>query len=1269
MLSSSPDTKPLFLARLLPSFLALLQVQLLDIQFTNPITFMVSWLLSSFLGYIISKTSIRFAIKASIAIFLPVFLYGIMRIIASDTFLLDFEFFLFLNAPIISWNIFFSSQSRSPSSLRFELIVLVLFLSLFFIINPPHTISLYQKPIILSLLIFIFTSSFLVGFGISWTTTRHLERKERHLFFLFSIILPLLLVLLTLRPMERNASKQGGGLIQPNLFSFDFAPIIKLQSEISMGDELVMLVHKPDQIQNNLTRRFVLSAYDKKSGFFMDDKLDSAMHPASLPSSPQKIEYVANELRRSVEQTYYIINFDSKAFMGINQPVYVQPYRTWNDSSFSNVFHVESMVNEAWAFELHDSEWINDSLNEQDHYLAYGDDERILALAISITEGLSTRWEKVEAINNYLREGDYTYSLKPGIAPDGNQLHYFLFDTKKGYCTYYAFSMTLLLRSLGIPARVAAGFILDEESTALSYYPVRSNMAHAWVEVWFKGYGWIEFDPTSTTLAEGEDFTFSSGIDPELFSRLIDEIQNYKDRLETMKEENTATKDFQLSRLLSSFFNTVFKWRLPILGFVYFMVMLLIRTRHYLVYRFSHSIKRKVFSLLSHFLLRLRFAGYTRNTNESLHAFISRLPPTICPSLQPLIELRDHVLFAPHLKEKIEVSQITTLKNNLRPIFEKHTHPIRRILSWIAPPLLLINMSRVFFLSMLIMFPFFIHSQELNDTSDSSVLLEQSRQDIREEFWDAAIQKLTKGKISFPDDSRFPIELGDLYSEKELYSLAWKEYQYAETLNPNDALLQYKLALTAGYLNQEHLSVSYFEKVVAAMPDDVDRHADLAWAYYKIHRAATAIRLLEEFESRHGETSAFYMTYGTLYADEKDFFKAQKYYERSIKDSQRRHQLYIESIARYNYSLVLNQFHYFEEAFTETKRSIKAYDRPSGRLAKGEMLIRQGDYLKAKEEFQRAYEYDKSPLSKMALADIFWRIGDLDQAIKWLNFVLNHEDQAWMYNYGTNINQHKNFLHSIACYIYDGLYKINTLTLPLDTQSLLNKIRQGFEYAVKAQYHKLVYKYYARNSAREFQSESMLMDAFKNYYFAYEHHSRRGLRYLEKAKTLEVAYIPQEEVVYQMEKALLLKEPQNIYAAMETLDPLWHRDLIIKAWSVLAENNQDAAATLFSNHPGMLLPNGISLPVAINIQSSDHRSHWISKLLLKVLLTHGGFKDYSKSRYELSFNISNDSIQWSLTDRLSESVLAYGEEPKTETKYRHIVHTIQNIKAECFTLK
>jgi hypothetical protein len=84
----------------------------------------------------------------------------------------------------------------------------------------------------------------------------------------------------------------------------------------------------------------------------------------------------------------------------------------------------------------------------------------------------------------------------PGL-PSANKLTYFLFENHKGYCAYFAGATLFLLRALGIPSRVATGFLtVDRSDKNKGWYWFYEDQAHAWVQVYFPGYGWIDFDTT-----------------------------------------------------------------------------------------------------------------------------------------------------------------------------------------------------------------------------------------------------------------------------------------------------------------------------------------------------------------------------------------------------------------------------------------------------------------------------------------------------------------------------------------------------------------------------------------------------------------------------------------------------------------------------------------------------------------------------------------------------------------------------------------------------
>ncbi len=126
--------------------------------------------------------------------------------------------------------------------------------------------------------------------------------------------------------------------------------------------------------------------------------------------------------------------------------------------------------------------------------------KRVRDLAENITMSKDNNYDKAKAIETYLAT-NYPYTLMPGKPPlKKDFVDYFLFEGKKGYCTYYATAMTVLLRCVGIPARYVEGYILPPDNRN-GVFKVTNQQAHAWVEAYFEGFGWIPFEPTSPFVA------------------------------------------------------------------------------------------------------------------------------------------------------------------------------------------------------------------------------------------------------------------------------------------------------------------------------------------------------------------------------------------------------------------------------------------------------------------------------------------------------------------------------------------------------------------------------------------------------------------------------------------------------------------------------------------------------------------------------------------------------------------------------------------------
>jgi protein-glutamine gamma-glutamyltransferase len=128
-------------------------------------------------------------------------------------------------------------------------------------------------------------------------------------------------------------------------------------------------------------------------------------------------------------------------------------------------------------------------------------DGRVTALATQVTASSSNNYDRAAAIELDLRK-TFGYTLQLPSAVPRDPVANFLFERKQGHCEYFASAMAIMLRTLGIPSRVVNGFRTGEFNDLTSQYLVRASNAHSWVEAYFPGYGWIDFDPTPAAPAQ-----------------------------------------------------------------------------------------------------------------------------------------------------------------------------------------------------------------------------------------------------------------------------------------------------------------------------------------------------------------------------------------------------------------------------------------------------------------------------------------------------------------------------------------------------------------------------------------------------------------------------------------------------------------------------------------------------------------------------------------------------------------------------------------------
>ncbi len=133
-----------------------------------------------------------------------------------------------------------------------------------------------------------------------------------------------------------------------------------------------------------------------------------------------------------------------------------------------------------------------------ERYLSLPEDlpQRVIQLSQDVTAGAGNAYQKSVALQTYLRSIPYSLDL-PLPPSDQDVVDYFLFDLKQGYCDYYASAMVVMARAVGLPARLVIGYASGDYNPEKAVYSVSEANGHSWPEIYFPGYGWVEFEPTA----------------------------------------------------------------------------------------------------------------------------------------------------------------------------------------------------------------------------------------------------------------------------------------------------------------------------------------------------------------------------------------------------------------------------------------------------------------------------------------------------------------------------------------------------------------------------------------------------------------------------------------------------------------------------------------------------------------------------------------------------------------------------------------------------
>lgn len=269
-----------------------------------------------------------------------------------------------------------------------------------------------------------------------------------------------------------------------------------------------------------------------------------------------------------------------------------------------------------------------------------------------ITKDAQTDYDKCKCIEEYLKT--YEYTLHPGKMPEYADtpegfLDYFLFDNKKGYCSYFATSFVLMARAVGIPARYVQGYSVTTKYNA--EVEVRGNMAHAWPEAYIEGVGFMTFEPTGSVNGAGNGGGQKSYwlTKKELQEQNEARMKNYENYMASQPQvpydmtENDVLETEDIKEKKNLWIFILIPVSLAIISLL--LISFLEKINSSKKYRKS-SINEKILTVCRKNLQYLKVAGFKIGRNETLHEYKTRLSADLPAETIGFIDNFERILYS-----------------------------------------------------------------------------------------------------------------------------------------------------------------------------------------------------------------------------------------------------------------------------------------------------------------------------------------------------------------------------------------------------------------------------------------------------------------------------------------------------------------------------------------------------------------------------------------------------------------------------------------------
>lgn len=287
--------------------------------------------------------------------------------------------------------------------------------------------------------------------------------------------------------------------------------------------------------------------------------------------------------------------------------------------------------------------------------------DRVFKLTREITDKFVSPYEKASAIENYLKQ-NYPYTRDAAYPSDGKDfVDYFLFQEKKGYCTYYASAMAVMCRIANIPSRYVEGFDISSPGGVSGYTNVLNSNAHAWVELYFDGAGWMTFDPTPghtsmaqviSSIKETNNSNFENNQNTAQLEQNMNDNSNKRNQrdIENGTAESTGSKSS--------------KSNVPA---ILLMLLFLGTVIFYIKENYCYTKKKNfIFKMTEDIMHYGRYIGITYSQGETVREYFHRLGENLDIDLSSYIEIYEKTLYGGYKFGEKDNNKLNAIVKSIR---------------------------------------------------------------------------------------------------------------------------------------------------------------------------------------------------------------------------------------------------------------------------------------------------------------------------------------------------------------------------------------------------------------------------------------------------------------------------------------------------------------------------------------------------------------------------------------------------------------------------